>query len=867
MRRSRLVLLGGQTLALGMVEAFLVVPASALFLSVYGARMLPWAYLVVAAAGLVVSALVTRASRTVPLGRLGAGVVAAYLLIVTACWLALLREASWPTFVLVVLFPLSIPVGFVIVGSQAVRLYDVRELKAQFPRAVAGFPAGFALGGLAAGALAGVLGDIAHLLLVGLVCAVGLLALILYTARQFPAELLTRPEPPPADVPAPAPPTGGGLRGSLVLGVLAYQLLSGSVTQLLDYMVWERAAAAFPEPAPLARFQGYYGAGLNIASIVFVFLLASWLLRRYGVRLGLAANPALVVLACLVLVVLGQGPTGIVGFGFLAAACAAQVADITTTDGLTRTSLAATYQALPPDRRLRTQALAEGAGTPLAIGLAGALLLVIQAVDLSVLAVAWLVLAMSLLWLGLALGTYRSYAHRLAEVLRHRAWDPRSLRIDGPAAQAAARRLLGSPDPDERLTGLEALADSGSTALDAELALALHDDDPRVRLLAVDLVGPDDDLARRPAVRDALVDLLEGTQAGVRAAAALAGRQDDAGHRSLELWTRAASGTDHALAEAAVAGAARTPHPSHLPVLLEVAARPGPPLAIVEALAAHADRLGPTLTALWQAPGGSGQEGLRRCVTLAVAGAGSSRARAGLLRQLDEEALTRPDLRLLVDGLRPASWTPRPGTVPARTVRGRIDSEAERVLAALHGLARLQVLQTDPPAGPPAAGATLGLTIARDAFRDELREAQRHVEILFGATASPRGTAWFLRALSGDDPALRASAVELAEAVLGRERGPVVVAALDPTLDEAARAAALERAGVAARAGSGAVADWLGTVALDPTGRWDSPWLAASVLRALPGLAPGVADQVARELAARGPDDPVLAQTVAWAAG
>ena len=438
MLRSRLVLLGGQAVALGLLTAFLVVPASALFLSTYGAGLLPWAYIVVAIAGVFVSALVGRLSRTMSLGRLGAVLVTAYIVVVVLCWLAItVWDLLAATFVLIVLFPLTIPVGFVIVGSQAVRLWDVRELKAQFPKAVAGFPAGFAVGGLTAGLLTGLFSDVAHLLLVGVLCALGMLGLILYTARQFPAELLTRPEP---AAPVTAQPEDSGekrsrwssLRDTLVVGVLGYQVLSGAVTQLLDYMVWERAAAAFPEPEPLARFQGFYGAVLNISSILFVFLVASWLLRRYGVRIGLAANPALIVIACVALVAIGYGP-GIVGYAFLAGACIAQIADIMTTDGLTRTSVAATYQALPPDRRLRTQAIAEGAGTPISIGLAGVLLLVIQALDLSVLAVAWLVLVMSVVWVVLATTTYRAYASRLADVLRHREWDPRALRVDGPA--------------------------------------------------------------------------------------------------------------------------------------------------------------------------------------------------------------------------------------------------------------------------------------------------------------------------------------------------------------------------------------------------------------------------------------------------
>ena len=924
--RSRLALLGGQALALGLLEAFLVVPASALFLSTYGAQRLPWAYIVVAIAGIVTSGLVSRASRSMSLGRLGEILVTAYMVLVALCWVAIrFFDAMEGTFVLVVLFPLSIPIGFVIVGSQAVRLYDVRELKAQFPRAVAGFPAGFALGGFLAGVLAGVFGNVADLLLVGIVCAAGMLGLIAYTAREFPAELLTRPEP-PSDAPAPEDSATDGsrwasLRDSLVVGVLAYQLLSGSVTQLLDYMVWERASAAFPDPEPLARFQGFYGSILNVTSIVFVFGVASWLLRRFGVRVGLAGNPALIVVACVALVAIGHGP-GIVGFGFLAAACVAQIADITTTDGLTRTSVAATYQALPPDRRLRTQAIAEGAGTPISIGLTGVLLLLAQALGLDVLAIAWLVLGLAVIWLVVASTTYRSYAHRLADVLRHRAWDPRALRVDGPATEAAVRRLLRSDDPQERLTGLEALGDSGSGAFDAELARALHDDDPRVRLVAVDRVGAED-LACRPTVRTALADLLDETPAGVRAAAALIGRHEDVAPRTRGVWSDAALGSDPTLAEAAVAGAANAPHPDHLPVLLEMAGRPDPPLALVEALAAHVPRLDATLSSLWDVgsdgsdePGGreqrergsdgsngsngsggreqqergsdgTGSAARRRAVVIrAVASSGRSPARTSLLAHLGDADLTRSDLRLIVDGLRPASWTRRPRTVPAATLSKRIEREAARVLAALRGLARLDgslagATETGPGSetgtgsetgpgtapGGRAADVELALAIARDAFRDELLEAQRHVEILFGATAAPRGTAWFLQAMGGEDSALRATAIELTEATFGRRRGAVVVAALDPTLDDAARITALEAAGVGGAPDDDDGADWLCDVALDAAGWWDSPWLQASVLRALPYVSPGCARRVAEEVSRRPAVDPIVAETAAWAHG
>lgn len=218
--------------------------------------------------------------------------------------------------------------------------------------------------------------------------------------------------------------------------------------------------------------------------------------------------------------------------------------------------------------------------------------------------------------------------------------------------------------------------------------------------------------------------------------------------------------------------------------------------------------------------------------------------------------------------MRPTSWTRRPCTVPAAMVSGRIEHEAARLLAALHGLAQLEGLGADPRDAPAAgAGAGLGLAIARDALRDEVREAQRHVEILFGASAAPRGTAWFLRALAGDDPALRAAAIELAEATFGRRKGLLVIAVLDPTVDDLARTKTLEGVGLSPSPVVSDPASWLAEVALDVTGAWDSPWLQASVLRALPHVSSDLAGRVAAELSDRAGIDPVVAETAAWARG
>ena len=290
--KERLYLLGGQTVALGVMMAFLVVPASALFLAEYGASALPYAYLAVAVAGAVTTYAMTRAQRRLSLSTLAATVLAVYVVVVAGAWVVLaVSEGTWVTFPLLVLFPLSIPIGFALVGAQAGRLLDVREMKANFPRVAAGFSIGFAVGGLGAAALVGPLGGPPNLLAVDVLAALTMVGLVLTTSWRFPS-LRAAPEPPaPAQAGAPKVSRWGLLRHRMVLLIFGYQVLSAAVTQLLDFMVWERAAARYPDPSDLARFQGLFGAVINIVSVAFVFAVAGWLLTRFGIGVGLLANP------------------------------------------------------------------------------------------------------------------------------------------------------------------------------------------------------------------------------------------------------------------------------------------------------------------------------------------------------------------------------------------------------------------------------------------------------------------------------------------------------------------------------------------------------------------------------------------------
>ncbi len=198
------------------------------------------------------------------------------------------------------LFPILIQLGFVFIGGQAGRLLDIAGIKASFPRIMAGFPVGAVVGGLL-GALAGAwLGRTEDLLLATAIAQGGVRRARVgdRPSVRVVAERGGRARPgigaasPTEDDAAGATidATRCSGRRSCAL-ILAYQVLSALGSQLADFLVFDRASAQYPDPADLARFLAGYTAVMNIVSIAFLFLLAGPLLRRFGLRLGIALNP------------------------------------------------------------------------------------------------------------------------------------------------------------------------------------------------------------------------------------------------------------------------------------------------------------------------------------------------------------------------------------------------------------------------------------------------------------------------------------------------------------------------------------------------------------------------------------------------
>ena len=130
--RTRLLLLIGQSFTLGIILTLLLVVGNALFLTDFGSAYLPYVYLTAALLGSLTSYGSARAQSKWTLPQVAGATMTAVCLIFIIAWLArTTSQAKWVSFALMASFPLLLQIGFVILGGQAGRLFDVRQINCQ----------------------------------------------------------------------------------------------------------------------------------------------------------------------------------------------------------------------------------------------------------------------------------------------------------------------------------------------------------------------------------------------------------------------------------------------------------------------------------------------------------------------------------------------------------------------------------------------------------------------------------------------------------------------------------------------------------------------------------------------------------------
>ena len=479
---TRLSLLIGQAFFFGLLVGLVVIAAFALLMSAYGPGALPWVYIAVAIFGSLAFYGFAEAQRRWSLVRVSLVAEVVVVLFLTGAWAGLrFAQATWLAFAAMVVYSLLLQIGFVILGGQAGKLLDVRQIKRYFPRIVAGFVVGFIVAGAAATPLQRLLNGAEQLLLAAAVAAGVMLIMLLATNARYHPVLIRTSEAGPQIRPPSLPKV---LAKRFVLLIFAYQMLSAMVTQLLEFMVMASAGERFTGSEALASFYGVFSLVLNLTDLLFLALVAGLLLSRFGLRFGLTFNPGgvFVLLLAIVAVGIAAGPMTPLFFGLV---LLIRIVDLTFTDATTRASINAAYQALPAHERVTVQTGVEGVGVPLALGLTGVILLIFNALGaMDMVQVAALALLLTVLWLGAALLVYHDYAANLLKTMRRRALGAAELTLDD-ASLGVVERLVASDNLRDVRLALDMLQRAEHPALADELLRLAQSDRPDIQVEAL----------------------------------------------------------------------------------------------------------------------------------------------------------------------------------------------------------------------------------------------------------------------------------------------------------------------------------------------------------------------------------------------
>ncbi len=479
---SPLPYLIGQAFFSGFAMAALYATANTLFLVDYGSERLPYVYIVTALVVSPVSYGYAELQKRWTLSKLSFVTMFAFVVLFLAARFSLaLPGVRWMSFALMVGFTLMVLMSAIVLGAQASRLFDVRQMKRLFPLVLSGQTLAIIASGLTVSLLVRLLGDTTDLLFVVSGSLLISVVFLVAAVRAFP-EKLTRPQAERKRAGKSLPQL---LRKRYVALVFVYQLLSSLGSQLIDYVTVNQADQTFDTPEAFASFFGNFMAAGTLLTLLFLLLLAGRLLNRFGLRFGLSINPGAVTLTVIAMLAVGVvlGPAASLFFWL---AVSARIVDFVLSMGTTNTAVKATYQALPDDERITVQTAVDGIGSPIASGIAGASLLLFDAVPgLTLLHVLFYTIVVCGLWTAAGFIVYRNYANALLKTLGHRALNAADLTLEDGSSLVVIENLLQSPKIGEVCLALDVLEKAEHHSLDARLLALVEHPLPEIRIEAL----------------------------------------------------------------------------------------------------------------------------------------------------------------------------------------------------------------------------------------------------------------------------------------------------------------------------------------------------------------------------------------------
>jgi HEAT repeat protein len=293
------------------------------------------------------------------------------------------------------------------------------------------------------------------------------------------------------------------LRSRYVLLFLGLVIVWWVGFYFVDIIFYDRAALQFPDPNQLASSLGILFAASGVLGLIITTFFTGPVLNRYGLRVGLIVLPVMLTAS-----IGGLAVGRALGLAVTALFILAALAKITnlafgfTLDLAAHTLL---YQPLPAERRASVQTLADGIVQPLAIGLAGFLLLIFNTIlGFRAIQLSFLFLIIAAVWITLVIALRREYPAALAGALAKRRLSASTAAFVDMAYFKALHQSLTSPHPTVVIYGLNLLEQCDPGSLAPILPRLLAHPSPEVRRVALESIERMNLEDALPAVRQSI---------------------------------------------------------------------------------------------------------------------------------------------------------------------------------------------------------------------------------------------------------------------------------------------------------------------------------------------------------------------------
>ncbi|MBX0331516.1 cyclic nucleotide-binding domain-containing protein, partial [Oscillochloris sp. ZM17-4] len=453
----------------------------ALFLSSLGAAALPGIYLAAAVVVPLAGASFGWLGQRVPAERLAVGAFLGLALLLLLLWGGV-ALGPWVLFLLLLWYRVFNALSGIVFWGLAGRLLNLRQSKRLYGLIGSGENVSRVLGYAMVPLIVGLLG-VVSLLALALVGLIGALAAALALGMMVSRAQASQPA-----MAAQRPTSVGGIKALIASPytsrILLLIALSTWAFSTLDLTFAGLAQGYFSDTKALASFLAGFSLLLSILRLLGRPLLTGPLIGRYGVGVALLAQP--LALGAGALLLIGGAAAGGAALAFWMVV-AIRLIDSAGNTILSRPSLQIFYQPLPATQRIVAQSFADGVVSPLALGMVGAVGLLLR--DAGMLVLAPILLALALAWAIVARQVGRSYIHALGQSLSRRVGLGGAADLADPAALAQVRRALGSPYSGDVLYAIDLLSQRMPAAIaQARPALLAHAD-PAVRRATLGLIS------------------------------------------------------------------------------------------------------------------------------------------------------------------------------------------------------------------------------------------------------------------------------------------------------------------------------------------------------------------------------------------